>query len=504
MTVGPEVEAEIRRLFHAEHWKIGTIASHLNVHHDVVRRVLGVLPGSGPSGKRRAMRVDPYREFIAEQLRRYPRLTATRLYDMLKERGYTGGGRTLRRFVVQARPLPTSEVYLRLPEPLPGEQAQCDWAHVGSVEVPGGERSLWMFVMILSYSRALWAEFVFELTADSLRRSLVRAASFFGGSTRQWLFDNPKSVVLERYGHAVRFHPDLLDVASHYHVQPRLCAVGKGNQKGRVERIIRFLRERFLAGRSIYDIESGNRELRVFLDTIAFPRPHPVHRDRSVAQVFAEERERLLPLPQRPPATDRLLPAQVDKTASVRFDTNTYSVPPRFAGRMLTLVVNDTVVRFLDRGTEIAWHERSWGRRQIVERREHRQEVLELKQAAQDLKGRDRLKALVPGIDALYACWIDSGRSLSHTTSRAIKLLDLYGEAIFTQAVTELLGRGLSDPGALAQLCEQKRRVREIPVPLDVSFGRHVPDADVIPHDLESYDVEPDDGSDGSAQEPRL
>jgi hypothetical protein len=423
---------------------------------------------------------------------------------MLKERGYTGGVRTIRRFVVQARPLPTSEVYLRLPEPLPGEQAQCDWAHVGSVEVPGGERSLWMFVMILSYSRALWAEFVFELTADSLRRSLVRAASFFGGCTRQWLFDNPKSVVLERHGHAVRFHPDLLDIASHYHVQPRLCAVGKGNQKGRVERIIRFLRERFLAGRTIYDIESGNRELQVFLDIIAFPRPHPVHRDKSVAQVFAQERERLLPLPERPAATDRILPAVVDKTASVRFDTNIYSVPPRFAGRMLTLVVNDTLVRLLDRGTEVARHERSWGRRQVVERREHRQEVLQLKQAAQDLKGRDRLKALVPAIDALYSRWIDSGRSLSHTTLKAIKLLDLYGEAIFTEAVTELLKRGLSDPGALAQLCEQKRRAQERPVPIDVSFGRHVPDADVIPHDLETYDVEPEDGSDGSAQEPRL
>jgi hypothetical protein len=350
--------------------------------------------------------------------------------------------------------------------------------------------------MILSYSRALWAEFVFELTADSLRRSLVRAVTYFGGCSRPWLFDNPKSVVLERRGDAVRFHPDLLEVASSYHVQPRLCAVGKGNQKGRVERSIRFLRERFLAARTIDDLASGNRELAAFLANIALPRPHPVLRDQSVAQVFAEEQPRLLPLPQHPPATERLLPAQVDKTASVRFDTNTYSVPPRFAERMLTLVVSDTEVRFLDRGTEVARHERSWGRRQIIEQPEHRQEILAFKKAGQGLKGRDRLKALIPGIDALYARWLDSGRSLSPITAKALKLLDLYGEAVFTEAVTEVLARGLNDPGALAQLCEQKRRAHDRPVPFALSFGSHVPDADVIPHNLEDYDAPSEDGSD--------
>src|SRR4030067_540019 len=103
------------------------------------------------------------------------------------------------------------------------------------------------------------------------------------GSARQWLFDNPKSVVLERHGDAARFHPDLLEVAGHYHVQPRLCAVGKGNQKGRVERAVRYLRERYFAGRRITDLATGNRELARFLETIALPRPHPVFRDRSGA-----------------------------------------------------------------------------------------------------------------------------------------------------------------------------------------------------------------------------
>ena len=489
MTIAPEIEAEIRRLFFAEHWKVGTIACQLDVHHDVVRRVLGLLPPPETT-EPRALHLDPYREFIAAQLKDYPRLRATRLFDMIQARGYRGSVRTLRRWIAGVRPAPAGEVFLRL-EPLPGEQAQVDWAHVGTISVPGGERSLWVFLMVLAYSRALWAELVFELTADSLCRSLVRGTTWFGGSARQWLFDNPKSVVLERHGDAARFHPDLLEVAGHYHVQPRLCAVGKGNQKGRVERAVRYLRERFFAGRRITDLATGNRDLARFLEAIALPRPLPVFRDRSVADVLAEERPQLLPLPATAPTTDRVLSVAADKTASVRFDTNLYSVPPESASKTLTLVVSDTGVRILDGTLEVACHHRGWGRRQLIERPEHRTEILRLKRAAHELKGRDRLRALIPGIDTLYGRWIEAGRSLRHATAFANRLLDLYGEAIFIHAVTEILARGLHDPGALAQLCEQQRRARSRPVPVEIALPSHVLDRDVIPHNLEDYDDPP-------------
>jgi transposase len=488
MTVAPETETEIRRLFFAEHWKVGTIAGQLNVHHDVVRRVLGLLPARPPSTRgRRPQRLDPYREFIAQQLAQYPRLRSTRLYDMIHERGYAGGVRALRRLIARIRPVPRAEVFLRL-QLLPGEQAQIDWAHVGTIPVPGGERPLWVFLIVLAYSRALWAELVFELTADSLCRSLVRASTYFAGASRQWLFDNPKSVVLERHGDAARFHPELLELASHYHVQPRLCAVAKANQKGRVERAVRYLRERFFAGRRITELAAGNRELARFLDQIALPRPHPVFTDRSVAEVLAEERPHLLPLPATPPATDRMLSVRADKTATVHFDTNLYSVPPAGAGKLLTLVASDTQVRVLEAAVELACHPRCWGRRQLIELAEHREAIVRLKRAAQELKGRDRLRTLVPSIDQLYGRWIEAGRSLRHMTAQTSKLLDLYGEEIFREAVAEILARGLHDPGALAQWCEQKRRALTRPVPVELVLNHHVPDRDVIPHNLEDYD----------------
>lgn len=224
-----------------------------------------------------------YADFIAETLGRYQRLRATRLHDMLRGRGYTGSVRSLREYVAQVRPRPSREAFLRV-EPLVGEQAQVDWAHVGQVKVPGGERALWLFVMVLSWSRGMWGEFVFDTRAHSLTRSLVRAAQYFGGTSRQWLFDNPKAVVLERHGEAVRFHPVLLEVAGHYRVQPRVCQVRKANQKGKGETAIRYLRERFLASRTVHSVEGGNRELWAFLEEVAHARPHPTQPGRSVAE----------------------------------------------------------------------------------------------------------------------------------------------------------------------------------------------------------------------------
>jgi transposase len=275
MTLSAATEAEIRRLYFAEHWKRGTIVAQLDVHADAVERVLG-RPGPRPKTALALLpsALQPFTGFLEETLARYPRLVGTRVYDMLRERGYAGSLRTLRRYLRRARPLPKHEVFLRL-EPLVGEQAQVDWAHVGYLEIDRVRRPLWVFVIVLSYSRALWAELVLDLTVHSLRRSLVRSAVYFGGCPRQWLFDNPKIVVVERQGDAVRFHPLLLELAGALRVQPRLCRVRRPQDKGRVERAIRYLRERFFAARRIHRLEEGNAQLLDFITQVTQEREHP-------------------------------------------------------------------------------------------------------------------------------------------------------------------------------------------------------------------------------------
>jgi len=487
MTIDPSKEHEIRRLHDVEKWKRGTIVAELGVHPDVVDRVLDRGAERALVVAPRPSLVDPYAPFIDETLKAHPRLRATRLFDMIRGRGYEGGIAILRRHVAEVRPVPRGEVYLWT-ERLIGEQAQVDWAHVGSLAVTGGTRPLWVFVMLLAYSRAMWAELVFDLTVESLRRSLVRAARFFGGVTRQWLFDNPKTVVLARHGDAVRYHPGLLEIAGALRVQPRLCRPRRPTDKGGVERANRFLHDRFFAARSIPSIDDGNRQLLAFIRDIADVRPHPRFRDRSVAEVFAEEKERLLSLPATLPQTDLVAPANVDTTAFVRFGTNLYSVPPRYARCTVTLVASDTQVRLLDGANVVAKHERSWGKHQRVEDPEHRRELLEQKRTAQIPKMRDRLLAQVAGIDALYTRWVEVGRNVGLMTARTGKLLDLYGAEVLGQAVAAVLARGLHDPGALALRCEEVRRAADKPVPVALELGPHVPDCDVTPHDLGQYD----------------
>lgn len=487
MTVSLEKEAEIRRLFFAEHWKRGTIAAQLGVHPDVVARVIGHLGPRAHVGRPDARVLEPFEAWVDETLARYPRLVATRLFDMLRERGYEGSVRTLRRYVQDARPQPKTEAFLRL-QTLPGEQAQIDWAHVGHIPVRGGYRALWVFVLVLAYSRACFAELVLSLDVHSLRRSLVRAGVALGGLPRQWLCDNAKTIVLERQGDAVRFHPLLLDLAARLHVQPRLCAPRRPQEKGGVERAIRFFKERFFAARSFHSLDHGNAQLVEFIDTIAHRRPHPRWPERSVAEVFAEEQSRLLPLPEPLPHTDLVTLVPVDRTAFVRLDTNRYSVPHTYAGRTLTLVASDTELRLLDGDQPVAHHPREWGRNQWLELPAHRAALVEEKRAARALKGRDRLRAEVPEIEPLFERWVDAGRNLGSMVARVIVLLDAYGGPAMREVLTEMVARGTHDPGAMAILCEQRRRARGDRPPSVVAFGDHVRERDVVPHDLGGYD----------------
>lgn len=486
MKTTPELEAEIVRLHYAEHWPVGTIATQLAVHPDVVRRVLGLGAPRAPSQLRPKL-VDPYRDFIDDTLRRYPRLRATRLYDMLRERGFSGSVRTLREHVALVRPRPRREIYLAT-ETMPGEQAQVDWAYVDKIPVPGGERALWLFVMVLSHSRALWGEFVLDLSVHSLVRSLVRASVALGGATRQWLFDNPKTVVLERVGTAIRFHPTLLGLCAQMRVEPRLCAVARPEHKGKVERAIRYLRDRFLAGRRILGVDEGNRALTRFLEEVAHRRPHPVHHQRTVGELLADERARLLALPDPLPGTDFVEPVTPDQQAFVRFDGNRYSVPTERGERVLTLVADDRTVRLVDGQDSIAEHVRSWGKKQMLEKPEHRTALVAERKAAAQLKGRDRLRAVAPAFDRIVERWTVAGGSLAVRVTRAIKLLDLYGDQVFAAAVTDVVERGLADLGALAMACERHRKDRRRVVPVELVLPDHLDDDDVIPHDLERYD----------------
>jgi len=487
VTVSREVEVEILRLTHAEKWPAGTIASELGVHHDVVARVRDAehaLPKERPP---RASLLDPYRPFLATTLEAHPRIRATRLYYMIRERGFSGSVKIVRRCVKEIRPRPRSEAYL-VCERLPGEQAQIDWGKVGTIAVPGGRRVLWVFLMTLAYSRHRYAELVLDLGVESLRRSMWRGCAYFGGTPREWLFDNTKAVVIERFGDAKRFQKDLLELASAMHVMPRLCRPRKPTDKGGVERGIRDLKEAHFAARTITSIERGNRELLAFIEDIVAQRKHPTQPTKTVREVWAEESSKLLPLPAQPPSTDLVVPVCVDKTASVRFATNRYSVPARYAGLTLILEANDDTVRLLDGATEVARHTRSQGRHQRVDDLAHRSDLVAERRAANVAPVREHLLLEIPELRIICERWVVRGRNVGSMTARTKKLRDLYGAEILREAVVAMVSHDTHDPGALGLLCEQGRRRRHLPVPLPVTLPARAVDVDVVSHDLASYD----------------
>jgi transposase len=215
---------------------VGTIAAELGVHHDTVRGAIEAERFIRPSSVHRTSMLDPYKAFLAEILEQHPRLRATRIFEMIRDRGYGGSVVQLRRHVARIRPAPR-EAYLRL-ETLPGEQAQVDWGHFGTIRVGHAKRPLSCFVMVLSWSRAVFALFALDQTLESFMRGHVEAFAAFGGVPRTILYDNLKSVVLDRAGDHVRFNESMLLMAGHYHFAPKPCAPYRGNEKGKVERTI--------------------------------------------------------------------------------------------------------------------------------------------------------------------------------------------------------------------------------------------------------------------------
>jgi transposase len=209
---------------------VGTIVRQLQVHRDTVLRVLrehDMVPSDAPL---RASLVDPYRPFIRETLEKYPTLTASRLHDMVCERGYAGQASHFRYLVSTMRPRPPAEAFLRL-RTLPGEQMQVDWGHFGHLQIGRAKRPLMGFVIVLSYSRRVFLRFCLNAQMDSFLRGHVEAFIAFGGLARTLLYDNLKSVVLERVGDAIVFNPEFLLFAKHYRFEPRPVAVARGNQK---------------------------------------------------------------------------------------------------------------------------------------------------------------------------------------------------------------------------------------------------------------------------------
>jgi len=459
-----------------------------------VRRALARAGGeSSRAPAQRPSMLDAFVPWIQKVLERYPKLPATQLHEMARRRGYPGGPDHFRHRIAELglRPDQPPEAFFAL-RTLPGEQAQVDWADFGKRQVEGGHRRLFAFVMVLSYSRMLFVRFFHDARLPSFLAGHVEGFTFFDGVARCLLYDNLKSAVLERVNDAIRFHPRLLELADAYGYEPRPVAPRRGNEKGRVERAIRYLRGSFFPLRSHLELAALNREADRWCRETAAGRPWPQDRRRTVEQAWHQERSLLLPLPADPFPCHERVDVVVRRTPYVAFDANRYSVPHERIARTLTVAADLDQVRVFDRQELVASHRRSWDKGQVVEEPAHFEALRRAKRKARVHRGQERLLRAVPGAEALLSALGQRQRHLATAVDRLLRMLDEHGREELTVAVAEALAAGSPHPETVRLVLDRRRRQRQLapPVPAALPDDPRVRDLVVIPHRLADYDPE--------------
>jgi len=210
--ITPEMRAEMRRLVLVERLPIETVARRFRVHHSTVRRSLADDAQSEAAPLPSAL--DPFKGYLVRRVTELPELTALRLFEEIKARGYSRGLAQVRRYIAQVRSPRSRKAYLRI-EVEPGEQAQVDWGLFGQFRIGTTQRPLSAFSMVLSWSRALYVDFSLDMRMETFLAMHRRALDYFGGVPKRILYDNLKSVVLHHVGSTVQFNPRFLHFAGH-------------------------------------------------------------------------------------------------------------------------------------------------------------------------------------------------------------------------------------------------------------------------------------------------
>ena len=500
--ISKELEAKILQLHYAEKWRTGTISNQLGVHHSTVRRVI-MQEGHRTSQPPRVRKVDPYLPFIIEILEKYPSITASRLYDMVSERGYPGKPSQFRAIISEIRPRKQSEAYHRL-KTLPGEQAQVDWGHFGRISCGNTSRPLMGFVIVLSYSRAIFLRFFLSQNLGSFLHGHEMAFRWFGGVSRVCLYDNLKSVVLERTGQAIRFNPHFLDYASHCRFEARPVAIARGNEKGRTERAIRYIRSNFFSARRYKNLDDLNLQALEWCENNSLERAWPEDTRRKVRDVFNEEREKLLSLPAVPYPCEERCEVSIGKTPYARFDLNDYSVPHTMVKKTLVVRASIDTVRILDADKVVAEHQRSYERHKQIEKREHIERLTLEKREASEHRKTNTLSNAVPSSKELLEQAVQKGLPLRSVSRELLELMHTYGSEALEAATKEALSNNAAHPHAVRHILEriQKQAGESPSLPLNLPDDPRVKGLTVKTHKLSNYDtlLENSDGKDKSSK----
>lgn len=494
--------AEALKLYLVDGLPMRVIAKKLGMSRNTVRRVVGRGTSkrkTAPPSPRTSL-LTPYEAKVKALIAETPELTGPAVLEKLRADGYRGGISILRDRLRTLRPR-EAEPFLTL-DFKPGEAVQVDWADFGYA-LPGIPRRVSAFVMALCHSRYLYIEFVLSQSMGSLLRCMERGLRFFGGTTHVDIFDNMKTVVLHHHAKGIVFNRDFLEYASSRGFAVKACNVRRGNEKGRVERPIGFVRSRFWPGRCFADLMDLNVQAIHWRDEFANNRVHDVT-GKVPALVFEHQEKALLrPLPTTPFNTDDVEGQSVTKSFRVRFDRNTYSVPPSLVSQSVVVRANEDWVRVFLGPKEVAAHPRCWRVGEDLELPAHREAALKLKPGA----SRDGLPPVLlkmGDVASRYFKIAAAGtRSLHRETVRLVFFAEVYGVAETAEAMSDVMASGHVGADYVEYVLRQKKGL--VPRAPPLRLGHPELDEASLPEpDLSRYDAldaEPDAGE-GAEEEP--
>lgn len=464
---------------------IRKIAALRGVSRNAVRRALrSETPPTGKRNRAKGVALEPYKMQITAWLRNEVTTlwTAERIFDELQDRGYEGGRTVVKDFVREHRPRKIAPAEARF-HVKPGQQMQVDWAEMGVTSIGGVDRKLYAFVGIMAWSRALFVCFTTDTKLLTWLDCHRRAFEYFGGVPSEVLIDNLKTGVLSRAGGTVRWQAAYELMAVAYGFRPIAHFPMRPKTKGRVERIVRFVRQRFFDGRSnILDVDSLNDEAIVWLKRRANDRVHRVTREKPCDR-FEIERRELRPLRDY----DIVLESTrvVDSYGLVSVNGVRYSVPAEHARRPVTLQSRPTTVTFMVAGAVVASHQNAPFGVRLVQLDSH----LPPRQKTRHERFAQLGDAIVERFGTIGKNYVDLVEQKAPHAPLAIlrEVLERhgeYGDATVTGAIASLLQFWIVKRGTLTTLCQKFGGTPTI----DVGKSMRIPDVKVERRELSFYD----------------
>ena len=437
----------------------------------------------------RSSRLDPFKARIVRLLESHP-YSAQQIYQRLREEGFDGGFTIVKDYVRKVRP-PRREAFLKLSFAA-GECAQLDWGEYGSIGVGSTRRRLSFFVMVLCYSRLMYVEFTVAQTMEHFLAAHEHAFAAFQGCPTRLMIDNLKSAVLDRVvGEAPVFNARYLDFSRHWGFDISPCNVAKGNEKGRVENGVGYVKKNFLNGLDLLDFSAVNPAAQVWLATIANVRLHGETHQRPV-DLFREEQPYLRPLNPLPYDIGRINSQRASKQFRIALDSNRYSVPAEFASQRVNVKAYPDRVCIYHQDKLIARHVRSYDRRQDIEDPDHPKALLAQRRTAREQRLLMQFLSLSRHAQVYYEGLAQRRVNPRHHLRKIVALSEIYGVDAVDRALQDGIVFAAYSCEYIANILEMRAREPSAPGALHLTRRQDLLDLEIAAPDFSPYEINDD------------